>query len=138
MTGPEGPGRQVPDDGDAFLPLAGVTVVDASSLLAAPLTSMFLGDYGAEVVKVERPVTGDELRFWGHNRDGVGLYSKVVNRNKRSVTADLRTPLGREILLRLLRTADVLVENFRPGTLERWGLGYPVLAGANPRLVMLR
>jgi crotonobetainyl-CoA:carnitine CoA-transferase CaiB-like acyl-CoA transferase len=134
---PSGEGH-APDAGDVPLPLAGVTVVDASSLLAAPLTSMFLGDYGAEVVKVERPGTGDELRFWGHDRAGVGLYSKVVNRNKRSVTADLRTSLGRAILLRLVRDADVLVENFRPGTLERWGLGYTVLAEANPRLVVLR
>ncbi|HEY7283785.1 MAG TPA: CoA transferase, partial [Actinomycetota bacterium] len=84
--------------------------MDASSLLAAPLTSMFLADYGAEVVKVERPGTGDELRYWGHERDGVGLYYKVVNRNKKSVTADLRTPTGREILVRLVRGADVLVE----------------------------
>jgi formyl-CoA transferase len=113
-------------------------VVDASSLLAAPLTSMFLADYGAEVVKVERPGTGDELRYWGHERDGVGLYYKVVNRNKKSVTADLRTPTGREILVRLVRGADVLVENFRPGTLDRWGLGPDVLKEANPRLIVLR
>jgi crotonobetainyl-CoA:carnitine CoA-transferase CaiB-like acyl-CoA transferase len=118
--------------------LDGVRVVDASNLLAAPFISMFLGDHGAEVVKVERPGRGDELRLWGHNRDGVGLYYKVVNRNKKSVTADLSTPLGAEILRRLSTDADILIENFRPGTLERWGLGYDVLSVLNPGLIMLR
>jgi crotonobetainyl-CoA:carnitine CoA-transferase CaiB-like acyl-CoA transferase len=118
--------------------LTGVRVVDASNLLAAPFISMFLGDHGAEVVKVERPGVGDELRYWGSQRDGVGLYFKVVNRNKKSVTADLSTPLGAEILRRLAADADVLVENFRPGTMERWGLGYEVLSRGNPGLVMVR
>ena len=76
--------------------LAGVRVVDLANFLAGPLVSMYLGDFGAEVVKVERPDGGDELRMWGHAKDGVGLYFKVVNRNKKSVTADLRTPLGVE------------------------------------------
>ena len=83
------------------------------------MAAMFLADFGADVIKVERPDTGDEFRFWGHNKNGVGLYYKVVNRNKRSVTADLRTPLGVEIVKRLVRTADVLVKNFQPDTLER-------------------
>lgn len=102
------------------------------------MAAMFLADFGADVIKVERPDTGDEFRFWGHNKNGVGLYYKVVNRNKRSVTADLRTPLGVEIVKRLARTADVLVENFRPGTLERWGIGWDVLSSINPKLTMLR
>jgi formyl-CoA transferase len=120
------------------LPLQGIRVIDVASFLAAPMAAMFLADFGADVIKVERPDTGDEFRFWGHNKKGVGLYYKVVNRNKRSVTADLRTPLGVEIVKRLVRTADVLVENFRPGTLERWGIGWDVLSDINPKLIMLR
>ena len=77
------------------MPLRDVRVVDISNFLAAPMISMFLGDFGAEVVKVEKPAGGDELRTWGNERDGVGLYYKVLNRNKKSVVADLRTPLGR-------------------------------------------
>ena len=118
--------------------LSGVRVADISNFLAAPMVSMFLGDYGAEVIKVEHPSRGDEMRFWGENKNGVGLYYKVVNRNKKSVTADLRTPIGVEIVKRLVRTADVVIENYRPGTLEKWGLGYDVLSEVNPRIVMLR
>lgn len=119
-------------------PLSGIRVIDIASFLAGPIGAMFLADFGADVVKVERPGTGDESRFWGNSKNGVGLYYKVLNRNKRSVTADLRTPLGVEILKRLVATADILVENFRPGTLERWGLGWDVLSAINPRLIMLR
>ena len=118
--------------------LSGIRVADISNFLAAPMASMFLGDYGAEVVKVEHPSRGDEMRFWGENKKGVGLYYKVINRNKKSVTADLRTPIGVEIVKRLVRTADVVIENYRPGTLEKWGLGYDVLSEINPRIVMLR
>ena len=120
------------------LPLSGVRVVDISSFLAGPMVSMFLGDYGADVIKVEHPGRGDEVRFWGENKDGVGLYYKVLNRNKRSVTADLRTPMGVEIVKRLAGSADVIIENFRPGTLERWGLGYDVLSAINPGIVLAR
>jgi crotonobetainyl-CoA:carnitine CoA-transferase CaiB-like acyl-CoA transferase len=122
----------------ARLPLEGVRVVDIASFLAAPIGAMFLADFGADVVKVERPDTGDESRYWGNSKNGVGLYYKVLNRNKRSVTADLRTPMGVEIVKRLVKTADILVENFRPGTLEKWGLGWDVLSKINPGLVMLR
>ncbi len=122
----------------ARLPLEGVRVVDIASFLAAPIGAMFLADFGADVVKVERPDTGDESRYWGNSKNGVGLYYKVLNRNKRSVTADLRTPLGVEIVKRLVKTADILVENFRTGTLEKWGLGWDVLSKINPGLVMLR
>ncbi len=122
----------------AKLPLEGVKVVDIASFLAAPFASMILADYGAEVIKLERPGTGDESRYWGNAKDGVGLYYKVLNRNKKSVEADLRTPQGAEILKRLIRDADILVENFRPGTLEKWGLGWDVLSEINPKLVMLR
>ncbi len=119
-------------------PLRGVRVLDISNFLAGPMVSMFLGDYGADVVKVENPARGDEMRFWGENRNGVGLYYKVLNRNKKAVTADLRTPLGVEIVKRLARTAHVVVENYRPGTLARWGLDYDVLSAGNPSLVMLK
>ena len=119
-------------------PLSGVKVVDIANFLAGPVCSMFLADFGAEVVKLERPDTGDELRYWGNDRDGVGLMYKMVNRNKLSVTADLRTPLGVEIVRRLVADADVVVENFRKGTLERWGLGYDVLSAVNPGLVLVR
>ncbi|MCC7272478.1 MAG: CoA transferase [Alphaproteobacteria bacterium] len=120
------------------MPLDGIRVVDMSNFLAAPSISMYLGDLGAVVTKVERPGRGDEFRNWGHSVDGVGLYYKVVNRNKRSVTADLHTPLGVEIVKRLVRDADVVVENYRPGTMEKWGLGYDVLAGINPGVVLVR
>lgn len=119
-------------------PLRGVRVLDVSNFLAGPMVSMFLADYGAEVVKVEHPGRGDEMRLWGENKDGVGLYYKVVNRGKRAITADLKTPLGVEIVKRLARSSHLVVENYRPGTLERWGLGYEVLVADNPGLVMLR
>ncbi len=120
------------------LPLQGVRVVDISNHLAAPSASMYLGDYGADIVKIERPGPGDELRYWGNNKNGVGLYFKVVNRNKKSVTADLRTPIGAEIVKRLVRNADIVIENYRTGTLAKWGLDYDVLSAINPGLVMLR
>jgi|TARA_Y100000588_G_scaffold87061_1_gene92682 crotonobetainyl-CoA:carnitine CoA-transferase CaiB-like acyl-CoA transferase len=123
---------------DSPQPLAGVKVVDIANFLAGPIASMFLADFGAEVTKVERPDTGDELRFWGNDKNGVGLMYKMVNRNKHSVTADLRMPLGVEIVKRLVADADIVVENYRKGTLERWGLGYDVLSAINPGLIMLR
>ena len=119
-------------------PLAGVKVIDISNFLAGPMCSMFLADFGADVIKVERPNTGDECRYWGNNKNGVGLYYKVINRGKHSVTADLHTPLGVEIVKRLAKDADILVENYRTGTLESWGLGPDVLTGINPRLIIVR
>jgi crotonobetainyl-CoA:carnitine CoA-transferase CaiB-like acyl-CoA transferase len=119
-------------------PLAGLRVIDASNFLAAPTISMHLADMGAEVIKLERPGGGDEFRNWGRRRDEIALYYKVVNRNKLSITADFRTPLGVETVKRLVRDADLIVENYRPGTMEKWGLGYDVLSAINPRLVMLR
>lgn len=118
--------------------LAGVRVLDLSNFLAAPMAGMFLADFGAEVVKVERPGGGDEMRLWGNNKNGVGLYYKVINRNKKSITLDLRTPFGRDAALRLARESDIVLENFRPGTLEKWGLGYEALAAGNPGLVLVR
>ena len=126
------------DDTSAAPPLAGVKVIDIANFLAGPLASMFLADFGADVTKVERPGTGDEVRYWGNNKNGVGLMYKLINRNKRSVTADLRTPLGVEIVKRLIKDADIVIENYRKGTLEKWGLGYDVLSEINPGLIMLR
>ena len=118
--------------------LADVSVVDISNFLAAPLCSMFLADFGADVIKVERPGAGDEIRRWGEVKDGVGLYYKAVNRGKKSVTADLRTPFGVEVVKRLVAKADIVVENYRTGTLEKWGLGPDVLTAINPRLIVVR
>jgi crotonobetainyl-CoA:carnitine CoA-transferase CaiB-like acyl-CoA transferase len=118
--------------------LAGTTVVDISNFLAAPLCSMFLADFGADVIKVERPGLGDEVRRWGEVKNGVGLYYKAVNRGKQSVTADLRTPFGVEVVKRLVAKADILVENYRTGTLEKWGLGPDVLMAINPGLIVVR
>lgn len=122
----------------ARMPLVGTRVVDISNFLAAPLASMFLADFGAEVIKVERPGLGDEVRRWGEVKNGVGLYYKAVNRGKKSVTADLRTPFGVEVVKRLVSDADILVENYRPGTIEKWGLGPDVLREINPGLIVLR
>ncbi len=118
--------------------LSGVRVIDLSNHLAAPSASMYLADFGAEVIKVEHPQQGDELRRWGRRKDKVGLYFKVINRGKKSVTADLRTPLGVEIVKRLCADADLVVENYRSGTLARWGIDHDVLSAINPRLVMLK
>jgi hypothetical protein len=118
-------------------PLAGVKVLDMAAFLAAPMASMYLADFGADVLKIERPGEGDEVRKWGKTKHGVGLYYKVINRGKRSITVDLRTPFGVETVKRLVKDVDVIVENYRPGTIEKWGLGYDVLSAINPRLIML-
>jgi crotonobetainyl-CoA:carnitine CoA-transferase CaiB-like acyl-CoA transferase len=119
-------------------PLLGVRVLDASTVLAAPLACQVLGDFGADVIKIEHPVQGDSFRSHGPNRNGHGLWWKIVGRNKRNIGLYLGDPRGAEIFLRLVDTADVLVENFRPGTLEKWGLGPEVLHKRNPRLVIAR
>jgi formyl-CoA transferase len=118
-------------------PLAGLKVVDCSTVLAGPLSAMVLADFGADVIKVEHP-QGDALRKMGHAKDGHGLWWKVTNRNKRAITLDLHEGDGKEAFLALVKDADVLVENFRTGTLEKWGLGWDVVSELNPRLVMLR
>lgn len=119
-------------------PLAGLRVVDASTLFAGPMAAMHLGDLGADVVKVEHPSRPDPSRGHGAAKDGVNLWWKTLGRNKRCLTADLHTGGGREIFLRLAAGADVVIENFRPGTLERWGLGYAELSARNPGLVLAR
>ncbi len=119
-------------------PLAGLRVLDISTILAAPLTAQILGDFGADVVKIEHPQAGDGMRGHGLSKNGHGLWWKMIARNKRTVGLYLGDPDGAEVLRRLAATADVIVENFRPGTLERWGLGYDVLAANNPGLILLR
>jgi formyl-CoA transferase len=119
--------------------LAGVRVLELGHVIAGPFCGQVLGDLGADVVKVEPPGAGDVLRQWGWGGDaGDSLWWRVTGRNKRSVTVDLRRPEGQELVRRLAREVDVVVENFRPGTLERWGLGYEHLSAANPGLVLVR
>src|ERR1700682_811310 len=118
-------------------PLNGIRVLDISTVYAAPITAMLLGDYGADVVKIEHPA-GDPARSHGANKNGHGWWWKVISRNKRCVTLNLGTPDGQQILRDLIVDADVLVENFRPGVLEKWGLGPDRLHGLNPGLIMLR
>ncbi|MQA05743.1 MAG: CoA transferase [Streptosporangiales bacterium] len=117
-------------------PLDGVRVLDLSRLVAGNQLTMLLGDFGADVIKVEQPGSGDTLRHW--RVDGTEIHWKVYGRNKRSITCDLKHPTMRELLLRLVDEADVFVENFRPGTLERLGFGPDDLLARNPRLIMVR
>ncbi|WP_030514974.1 CaiB/BaiF CoA-transferase family protein [Nocardia sp. NRRL WC-3656] len=119
-------------------PLAGVRVLELGNYIAAPTAGRILGDFGAEVIKVERPKTGDELRNWRLYGGDTSMLYRTVNRNKKSITLDLRTEAGRAIVLDLVRHCDVLLENFRPGMLEKWGLGPEVLDEANPDLVITR
>ncbi|CAM4078064.1 CoA transferase [Nocardia ninae] len=118
-------------------PLAGIRVLDVATLFAGPLAGTLLADFGADVIKVEHP-KGDPVRSHGAQRDGVGLWWKMLGRGKKSVTLYLGAPQGQEIFRRMVAEADVVIENFRPGTLERWGLGYPELRALNPRLVLAR
>ncbi len=121
------------------LPLADVRVVELGQLLAGPFCGQLLGDFGAEIIKVEDPGRGDPMRQWGREKPyGMSLWWPVVARNKKSVTANLRDPRGQDLVRRLAAVSDVLLENFRPGTLERWGLGPEQLWEINPRLVITR
>jgi crotonobetainyl-CoA:carnitine CoA-transferase CaiB-like acyl-CoA transferase len=122
---------------DGHRPLEGLRVVDCATLFAGPVIATLMGDFGADVVKVEHP-RGDGLRSMGWEKDGVSLWWALVGRNKRAVTLKLSEPRGAELLKRLAGEADVLIENFRPGTMERWGLGPDVLLELNPGLVMVR
>jgi crotonobetainyl-CoA:carnitine CoA-transferase CaiB-like acyl-CoA transferase len=117
--------------------LAGLRVIDAATLAAGPLIATWLGEHGAEVIKVEQPDGGDPLRQWGAQRDGVGLMWKSVARNKKCVTTNLRLEAGRDLLRSLTRQADVVVMNLRPSTMRKWGLEYESLAAGNPGLVMV-
>jgi crotonobetainyl-CoA:carnitine CoA-transferase CaiB-like acyl-CoA transferase len=122
----------------SFGPLAGLRVIDIATIVAAPFAASLLADFGAEVIKFEMPGQGDGMRAFPPFKDGKPLWWKVTNRGKRYGTLDLRKAKGAELLKRLVADSDVLVENFRPGTLESWGLGRDVLWEINPRLVILR
>jgi formyl-CoA transferase len=119
-------------------PLEGLTVIDASSIVAGPMAATVMADYGAEVIKIEHPARGDALRNMGLKKEGVPLWWKVLSRNKKAITLNLSSPEGREIFLKMIAKSDVLIENFRPGTMEKWGLGFDVLHSLNRGLVMLR
>ncbi|MEU3242240.1 MULTISPECIES: CoA transferase [unclassified Streptomyces] len=127
MTARPGPG-----------PLDGLRVLDLATLFAGPLAATLLGDFGAEVVKVEHPAKPDPSRGHGPSKNGIGLWWKLLGRNKRTITLDLSKPGGRATLLRLAAGTDVIIENFRPGTLEKWDLGWEELSAVNPRLVLAR
>jgi len=126
---------------DAFAngPLSDLRVIELGTLLAGPFCGQLLGDMGAEIIKVEPPGQGDPLRVWGQEKaQGKSLWWPVVARNKKSITLDLRQPEGQKVLHELVAKADFLLENFRPGTLEKWNCGYEELAKINPRLIMIR
>jgi len=120
------------------LPLAGVRVIELGNYIAAPTATRLLADFGAEVIKIERPRTGDELRNWRLYAGNTSMLYRTINRNKKSVVADLRMPAGRDLVLRLSAKSDALVENFRPGTLDKWGLGADELTRVNDELVVAR
>ncbi len=119
--------------------LSDIRVIETGTLLAGPFCGQLLGDFGAEVIKLEDPGKGDPMRQWGREKPhGQSLWWPVVARNKKSVTCNLRSQAGQDLVRRLVADADVLLENFRPGTLERWGLGWEELSAINPRLILVR
>ena len=128
--------KNAPSAGEG--PLRGLRVIDAGQMIAAPLCCTLLADFGADVIKIEHPVHGDAMRTRPPEKEGKSLWWKVIARNKRTITLDLSKPEGQELLKRLADTADILVENYRPGTFERWGLGYETLSARNPGLVFVR
>ncbi len=119
-------------------PLAGLKVIELGQLIAGPFAAKTLGDFGADVIKIETPGAGDPLRRWRLLKDGTSVWWQVQSRNKRSVALDLRRPQAQDVVRKLVREADVLIENFRPGAMEGWGLGPDALLTLNPALVMLR
>ena len=120
-------------------PLADLRVIEMGVLLAGPFCGQLLGDYGAEVIKIEQPGVGDPMRNWGQEKPhGKSLWWPVIARNKKSITLNAREVEGQEIVKQLVEETDILIENFRPGTMERWNLGYEELARVNPRLIMVR
>lgn len=119
-------------------PLKGLKIIEMGQLLAGPFASTLLAWFGAEVIKIEPPGTGEPLRTWRELYKGTSLWWYILGRNKKSITLNLRDPRGQEIARQLIKSADAVVENFKPGTMERWGLGYDKLSATNPRLIMVR
>ncbi|MEN9590527.1 MAG: hypothetical protein RLZZ481_2313 [Pseudomonadota bacterium] len=120
------------------LPLSGLRVIELGQLIAGPFASKMLAEFGADVIKVEPPETGDPLRTWRMLHDGTSVWWAAHARNKRSITLNLREPEGQEIIRQLAKDADIVIENFRPGALEKWGIGFKDLHAINPKLIMLR
>ena len=120
------------------LPLSGLRVIELGQLIAGPFASKILGEFGADVIKVEPPETGDPLRAWRMLHDGTSVWWAAHARNKRSITLNLREPEGQDVIRQLAKDADILIENFRPGALEKWGIGFKELHAINPKLIMLR
>jgi crotonobetainyl-CoA:carnitine CoA-transferase CaiB-like acyl-CoA transferase len=128
----------VSDTQDKPMPLAGVKVLELGSLIAGPYASALLAQFGAEVIKIEPPGEGDPLRKWRKVHEGTSLWWYSQSRNKKSVTLDLKSEAARDIIHRLIREVDIVIENFRPGTLEKWGMGWEALSAINPKLIMVR
>jgi formyl-CoA transferase/succinyl-CoA--D-citramalate CoA-transferase len=122
---------------DASGALAGLRVLELGNFIAGPFAGQLLGDYGAEVIKIEVPGKGDTMREWGQTLDGQSLWWPTIARNKKSVAIDLRTPAGQDVVRRLAVNVDIVLENFRPVTLEKWGLGYGALSAENPGLILV-
>ena len=120
------------------LPLQGVKVIELGTLIAGPFCARLMAEFGAEVIKIESPAGGDPLRKWRKLHEGTSLWWYAQARNKKSVTLDLKQPEAQEIVRKLVKDADVVVENFRPGAMEKWGLGWDALSKLNPGLVMVR
>jgi formyl-CoA transferase len=120
------------------LPLEGLRVIELGTLLAGPFSGRLLADFGAEVIKVEPPGKADPMRNWGKSKDGIGLWWPIQSRNKKSVTLNLREAKGQNLLKELVKQADIVIENFRPGTMEKWNLSYEELSEINPKLIMVR
>jgi len=127
-----------PTSGADKLPLTGLKVLELGQLIAGPFATKLLGEFGADVIKIEPPGTGDPLRRWRVMRDGTSLWWHVQTRNKRSLSLDLRSDEGQDIIKQLVAEADIVVENFSPGRMEKWGLGWVDLSAINPRLIMVR
>lgn len=123
---------------NADLPLKDIKVIELGALIAGPYASTILGQFGADVIKIEPPGEGDPLRKWRKLHDGTSLWWYTQSRNKKSVTLDLKAPEAQDIVRKLVAEADIVIENFRPGTLEKWGLGWEQLSAINPDLIMLR
>jgi formyl-CoA transferase len=120
-------------------PLDSLRVIEMGQLLAGPFCGQLLGDFGAEVIKVEQPGVGDPMREWGREKaDGLSLWWPIIARNKKLITVNLRTPAGQDVIKRLVAESDILIENFRPGTLESWGMSFDELSAINPRLILVR
>jgi formyl-CoA transferase len=120
------------------LPLSGLRVIELGQLIAGPFASKMLGEFGADVIKIEPPETGDPLRAWRMLHEGTSVWWAAHARNKRSITLNLREPEGQDVIRQLAKDADIVIENFRPGTLEKWGIGFKDLHAINPKLIMLR